>query len=624
MFMSAPESLNVFGLGRLLLLSILQFYHQIYQGCGDETCTKKPCLTYRARTSLQPFRRPSVLTARSWALTVASQPDAEKFLCETLWGRRSYAIDSTPERIDNNNLEQVVFSTRVMSDLFEKPLSNDRDDEWSEELTSERVTTLARGRQDLWPLGLPLNTARVWTKHLEETYPNTVRARYRLANAIIRPYGHEKPTPQYEAALIRAISMLRMQRAVQKADFHWDLVLSPPRFFMSENVGALRLNSQSEDLLGVTMRPSQIGLHSVTRRYVGILASRLAPLAMACDELQRVQKRQMLLPLRFRWTSLGDVGIDNGGVAQDFFQEVAAEVSQAPCHLFQESEEGSGLSWFNPAACDMDRLEVYEVFGAIMGLAIHNGFVLPVRLPLVFYELLHRRDPEEVEPTLSLLQEGWPQKFQALQNMLDSSIDGAGIPAVFETGLPAWPQPLNADEYQTDTAEAWSISIPVLQDVSELTRDDVGWTYRIMEQFLQSPMGNSSVDWEEDEVTDANKHVFVQAFVSWQLIHTTMHQLSQLRRGLIRILPNHLIDSVSAESLRLIVEGDPHISAAKLLPLIRDDPRRGQDDGLGRMFSEVVSRWPDERVAKLLQFVTASDRLPMGCNAEENPAFTLS
>lgn len=350
---------------------------------------------------------------------------------------------------------------------------------------SEDLTVVSH---NLWPLPHPLVMARAWANIGERTKGGKIKAARQVSKKILQPFGYQTPTSQYQAAVVRTISLLRMQKAVQKADYHFDLIISPPQFFVNTNIGSLDLNREQQSALGVTRAISRYGLHSIVRRHLALQSSRLAPFAMVCDELSRVQKRQSVLPVRVKWMSLGDEGVDQGGVAQELFQEIAAEVSQPPLHLFTESEEGSGFIYINPGAGDPERLNAFECFGAMMALAIHNGFMLPVHLPLIFYEILQ----EQIHPTkrtgpgwrLEYLEEAWPKKAKSLELMLEQSINDAAISYAFEVDLPVKPgsldgyevdEPPRPDEKdlpnsRIDRQEHWKLSIDMQSEESRRLR----------------------------------------------------------------------------------------------------------------------------------------------------------
>ena len=161
-------------------------------------------------------------------------------------------------------------------------------------------------------------------------------------------------------------------------------------------------------------------MHHVSRRWLTLQSSRIAPFTTTCRSLYYVHRPT--LPLRVQWQTFTEEGIDQGGVAQEFFQEVLKELFQYPYNLFCETEEGTGLYWPSVAALDTGRREAFWCFGVLMGLAIHNGFTLPVQFPEMFYRRLLDFDcwDRGVERTIEWVREGWPSKSRGFQWLMDN------------------------------------------------------------------------------------------------------------------------------------------------------------------------------------------------------------
>lgn len=58
-----------------------RYYRQILYGCTNPNCETVTCLSYQKRTSTRPFRRFTVLSARTLATSLATQEKPEKGLC---------------------------------------------------------------------------------------------------------------------------------------------------------------------------------------------------------------------------------------------------------------------------------------------------------------------------------------------------------------------------------------------------------------------------------------------------------------------------------------------------------------------------------------------------------------
>lgn len=127
--------------------------------------------------------------ARSWALTLASQPNAQDLLCSGIRTLDVLANATGPATTDPNSPEQAVVLTSVMNELFEEPLSSllliPLSDPTKE--SSDLVVAAGKGlsalSQHFWPLPHPLVMAKAWIYHgeLRDTHKFAVRPQNRVA-----------------------------------------------------------------------------------------------------------------------------------------------------------------------------------------------------------------------------------------------------------------------------------------------------------------------------------------------------------------------------------------------------------------------------------------------------------
>jgi hypothetical protein len=148
-----------------------------------------------------------------------------------------------------------------------------------------------------------------------------------------------------------------------------------------------------------------------------------------------------------------------------------------------------------------------------------------------------------------------------------------------------------------------------------------------------------SEDRRVEHVTDRNKFEFVAALVEWRLFGSLELQLSAMRRGLLKVVPNAVLDEL--HSLLSPVECSQLLSGLREIDV--DDWERhtlctqglARDSNLVRWFWRTVRSWAATaedrvRLPQLLQFVTGSARVPVGgfrelvaFNGAKHP-FTLS
>lgn len=119
-------------------------------------------------------------------------------------------------------------------------------------------------------------------------------------------------------------------------------------------------------------------------------------------------------------------------------------------------------------------------------------------------------------------------------------------------------------------------------------------------------------DSEPIMVTNENREDYIENYIL-NLTHVTIRrQFSAFREGFFTCIAPLSINFFSSTALKVLVEGLPDIDVDALQRVTIYEGGYDLDHPTIRSFWEVVRSWDQERVRKLLEFVTASDRLPVG------------
>ena len=108
----------------------------------------------------------------------------------------------------------------------------------------------------------------------------------------------------------------------------------------------------------------------------------------------------------------GEPGVDEGGVRKDFFQILIWELFDTEYGMFEYNQD-SHMFWFKH-----DSFETpvkYEMIGIAIGVAIFNGVILDIHLPMATYKKLLG-----VNPSIQDLRQYNPKMAKSLQAILDS------------------------------------------------------------------------------------------------------------------------------------------------------------------------------------------------------------
>ena len=96
------------------------------------------------------------------------------------------------------------------------------------------------------------------------------------------------------------------------------------------------------------------------------------------------------MPLRVQFVN--EPGIDEGGVQKEFFMLLVKELIDPQYTMFNTPSQETQLIWFNGDSFESPIK--YQLVGTLMGLAIFNGVLLDLPLPLAAYKKLLGHQPE--------------------------------------------------------------------------------------------------------------------------------------------------------------------------------------------------------------------------------------
>ena len=122
-------------------------------------------------------------------------------------------------------------------------------------------------------------------------------------------------------------------------------------------------------------------------------------------------------------------------------------------------------------------------------------------------------------------------------------------------------------------------------------------------------------------VNNENRDQYIQDYIHQLTYQTVYEQFDAFKRGFFTCFQPKAISLFTPSTLKALVEGLPDISVSDLHDVTRYDGGYEPTHPTILQFWNVVYKWPQDRVRKLLEFVTASDRLPVG--GVENLVFTV-
>ncbi|KAI9175378.1 hypothetical protein H9P43_006739 [Blastocladiella emersonii ATCC 22665] len=315
-------------------------------------------------------------------------------------------------------------------------------------------------------------------------------------------------------------------------------------------------------LLADAARSSQLeaSLRHVTNPYLVLEVGRQN---LVDDVMAQVaaKARDLKKPLKIKFNN--EEGMDQGGVQKEFFQVLLAQLLDPVYGMFTYDDQ-TRYSWLNPAALENSRQ--FELVGIVLGLAVYNGVIVDVRFPRVFYKRLLGE-----QPTLDDVKDGWPDLGRGLQQLLD------------------WPD--SDGDVEDIFCRSFDVSVAAFG------------TVRTVELV---PNGSAI------PVTNANRAEYVNLYVDWVTKRSVDRAARALRRGFLQVCGGYALRMCRPEELELLmcgVEMDLDLSALEKAAQYDDGYHAGHPTI--RDFWSIVHAMAPAQKKKVLEFVTASDRVPL-------------
>jgi hypothetical protein len=325
-------------------------------------------------------------------------------------------------------------------------------------------------------------------------------------------------------------------------------------------------------------------LKTASARYLILEISRKNVVGGAFDQLWQREERELLRPLKVHLgEDAGEEGFDSGGVQQEFFRLAIAECLNPDFGAFTLFER-THMAWFSPGSVVDDWK--YELVGMLVSLAVYNGLTLPVTFPKALYRKLLGEPVTE----LHHIADGWPYLASSLTTLLEWDEKDGGIEDVFCLSY----------EFSVSMFDQH-----ISREMNEFNRQ---WPQlkRGSDEILQAANPTDS-----PAVTNENRNAYVSDYIQYLTDVSIRPQYEAFERGFRACFHPKSLRLLNSTLLQSLVEGVQEIDIAELRRYTRyvgwDASHRTVKD-----FWSIVKRFDDRMKRKLLEFVTASDRIPVG------------
>lgn len=391
-------------------------------------------------------------------------------------------------------------------------------------------------------------------------------------------------TPSTLISYFRAINFSRMNRAYEESTS----LLQRMRHISAQ--GNLINNEDHQQLVSNMLK-------TASNQYLVLEIRRKNPLKDAFDQLWRREERELLRPLKVHLgEESGEEGFDSGGVQQEFFRLAMAQALDPAFGLFT-IDDRTRMTWFRPGGLEAGWK--FELVGLLIGLAVYNGLTLPVTFPKALYRKLLGESVTEIQH----IADGWPDLANGLTTLLEWDESNGAVEDVFtrtyEFSVEVFGIHVSREMVQEDNGEGTT--------EKTATPKQTKWP-----QWLNS-MAPPTIGNPEDAsmVTGENRNAYVSDYIRYLTHVSVAPQYKAFSRGFRSILHPKSLSLLSSNLLQNLVEGIQTIDISELRRHTRyvgwDATHHTVKD-----FWSIIKRYDESTKRKLLEFVTASDRVPVG------------
>ncbi|PHH62276.1 hypothetical protein CDD81_7264 [Ophiocordyceps australis] len=332
----------------------------------------------------------------------------------------------------------------------------------------------------------------------------------------------------------------------------------------------------------------QDSLKTASSRYLILEVRRDYVLQDAWDQLWRRERRELMRPLKVHLgEDNGEEGFDSGGVQQEFLRMTLAECLDPKYGAFTVDER-TKMTWFVPGSL-VEEWQ-FQMVGLLISLALYNGLTLPVTFPKALYcKLLG-------QPVAKLIDigDGWPELTNGLTQLSEWDEERGGL---------------------IEDVFARTYEFSVASHGKEVTRQMTSDERATWPQGLDgTPTNNSAAAASADEaplVTAANRDAYVHDYVRYLTDVSVRPQYQAFERGFQTCLSAKSLSLLTPSNLQSLVEGMQEIDMHELRKYARYIGWSPSHRCI-RDFWSVVKRYDHDMKRRLLEFVTSSDRVPVG------------
>ncbi|KAI0237295.1 E3 ubiquitin-protein ligase NEDD4 [Lamellibrachia satsuma] len=272
-------------------------------------------------------------------------------------------------------------------------------------------------------------------------------------------------------------------------------------------------------------------------------------------------KRADILKTRLWIEFEGEVGLDYGGLAREWFYCLSKEMFNPYYGLFEYSAIDDYTLQINSLSglANEEHLSYFKFIGRVVGMAIYHGKLVDAYFIRPFYKMMLGK-----HIILSDMESVDPEYANSMQWILENDPDCLDLYfAVDEKG------------------------------------------FGRMQQYELIPGG------ENVKVSEANKKEYIDLVIRWRFVDRVRKQMDAFMSGFNELIPQHLLTMFDANEVELLMAGIQDIDVNDWKKYTKYRGSYNSNHPVIVNFWKVVCSFNNELRSRLLQFVTGTSRVPM-------------
>jgi hypothetical protein len=257
----------------------------------------------------------------------------------------------------------------------------------------------------------------------------------------------------------------------------------------------------------------------------------------------------------------GENAVDVGGPSREFLYLLAEKLFSPDLGMFIVKGR---YNWFAPSSFEGERS--YFLVGAVIGLAIHNGILLPIRFPLIVYKKLmtpNRRltlnDLAEIDPEVV-------QSLRAILQMVARNEDVRDMGLTFDATVDCFGQ---------------AVTFPIRDGMSGI------------------------------EVDNMNANLYVRSYVQFMLSDLIETRFGAFRRGFEFVTTSAKYKLLDPSEVDLLVSGEEVMDWDALKRSTTYKDGFTVNSTAVQWFWDIFGGFSNEMKRRFLKFATGTDRSPL-------------